>query len=107
MDLEKRLLTIDNIYGIYDEFTATLDLACQKTCAHCCTSHVTLTTLEGYRLLGRLLLTLKANLRNAIQTKLDPDRFRANITPEWNRSFISSAKLNSSFFKTLHVFNML
>ena len=80
MDLKRRLLALDSIYGIYDEFTATLDLVCQKTCAHCCTSHVTLTTLEGYRLLGRLPLTLKANLRNAIQTKLDPDRFRANIT---------------------------
>lgn len=80
MDLTKRLSALDRIYAIYNEFAATLDLACRKTCADCCTSHVTLTTLEGYRLLSRLPLTLKATLLKAIPTEPDADRFRPAIT---------------------------
>jgi Fe-S-cluster containining protein len=80
MELEDRLAALGSIYNIYNEFAAAFDLACQKTCAHCCTTHVTLTTLEGYKLLGNLPLASKADLLNAIQTKQDANRFRPNIT---------------------------
>ena len=76
MAIEKRLSALDKIYGIYDEFAATLDLACQKKCAHCCTPHVTLTTLEGYKLLCQLPLALKADLLDIIRTQGDASRFR-------------------------------
>jgi hypothetical protein len=48
MNLSSKLAALDRIYAIYDEFIASLDLACRKHCAHCCTTGVTLTTIEGY-----------------------------------------------------------
>jgi len=80
MDLEKRLSVLDKIYSIYDKFAATLDLACHKSCAHCCTTHVTLTTLEGYWLLGGLPLESKADLREKLRTDRDTGRFRPQMT---------------------------
>lgn len=80
MDLEKRLSALENIYKIYDEFAAGLDLACRKTCAHCCTTHVTLTTLEGYKITSHLSPALKADLLNLIQTERDVHRFRPEMT---------------------------
>ncbi|MDH3827629.1 MAG: YkgJ family cysteine cluster protein [Desulfobacterales bacterium] len=49
MNLSSKLTALDRIYAIYDEFTVSLDLACRKHCAHCCTTGVTLTTIEGYK----------------------------------------------------------
>ena len=49
MNLSSKLAVLDRIYAIYDEFTVSLDLACRKHCAHCCTTSVTLTTIEGYK----------------------------------------------------------
>lgn len=80
MDIKKRLSALDSIYNIYDEFASGLDLACRKTCAHCCTSHVTLTTLEGYKISNHLSSALKADLLNRIQTGRDAHRFRPKMT---------------------------
>ena len=80
MVIENRLAGLDRIYDIYDEFAATLDLACKKTCAHCCTSNVTLTTLEGYKISSSLSSASKADLITEVQTKLDPNRFRPDLT---------------------------
>ena len=80
MDIEKRLLALDKIYSIYDEFASALDLACQKNCAHCCTTHVTLTTLEGYKILHHLPLASKADLLDVIRTKRDANRVRPEMT---------------------------
>ena len=49
MDLNNKLAALDQIYQIYDNFVCGLDLACRKHCAHCCTTGVTLTTIEGYK----------------------------------------------------------
>jgi len=54
VELEKKLTALDRIYKIYDEFSAELDVACEKTCTHCCTTNVTLTTLEGYKIVDHL-----------------------------------------------------
>ncbi len=80
MNLKKRLSVLDDIYNIYDEFTAGLDLACRKTCAHCCSTHVTLTTLESYKISIQLSLALKTDLLNLIQTCRDTCRFRPAMT---------------------------
>ncbi len=80
MNLEKRLSALDSIYNIYDEFSAGLDLACRKTCANCCTTHVTLTTLEGYKISNHLSLASRADLLNLIQTGRDAHRFRPEMT---------------------------
>ena len=54
MTIEQKLDLLNRIYGIYDAFAGSLEVACRKYCAHCCTSNVSLTTLEGYRLVHSL-----------------------------------------------------
>ena len=54
MELSQKLAALEKIYGVYDKFTASLDLACQKNCAHCCTTSVTLTTVEAYKIMMEL-----------------------------------------------------
>jgi hypothetical protein len=54
MNLSSKLAVLDRIYAIYDDFVASLDLACRRHCAHCCTTGVTLTTVEGYKIVNKL-----------------------------------------------------
>ena len=54
MNMEAKLKALDKTYALYDEFAASLETACHKGCAICCTANVTLTTLEGARLLDTM-----------------------------------------------------
>ena len=47
MDLEARLLVLDELYRIFEEFINSQTAACTRGCDSCCTCNVTLTTL-GY-----------------------------------------------------------
>jgi Fe-S-cluster containining protein len=40
-------LTLTKIYRLYDSQVASVDAACRKYCAGCCTANVTMTRLEG------------------------------------------------------------
>jgi hypothetical protein len=48
VDIEQRCRRLKTIYEIYEAFTATVDRACRKHCALCCTCNVTATTVEGW-----------------------------------------------------------
>ncbi len=54
MKLSSKLTALRQIYEIYDHFTSGLELACRKSCAHCCTTGVTLTSLEAYKIIQQL-----------------------------------------------------
>jgi hypothetical protein len=54
MNLNAKLTILEQMIDIYDQFVGEFDLACEKYCAHCCTANVTLTTLEGYRIIDHL-----------------------------------------------------
>jgi Fe-S-cluster containining protein len=54
MNLNAKLAALEKIYAIYDSFIDSLELACKKKCAYCCTTRVTLTTLEGYKIVQAL-----------------------------------------------------
>lgn len=54
MDLNAKLTILNRLTDIYDRFISRFDLACEKYCAHCCTANVTMTTLEGYRIVDHL-----------------------------------------------------
>lgn len=54
MDLDKRRAALEKIYALYDEFAGGLETVCRKGCAVCCTANVTVTTLEGSRLLDAM-----------------------------------------------------
>jgi len=55
MKIKTKLEALNRVCEIYDGFSATLDLACQAKCAHCCTTNLTMTTLEGYKIIDDLI----------------------------------------------------
>jgi hypothetical protein len=80
MDITSRLKILDQIYSIYDRFAVSLDLACKKYCDHCCTSGVTLTTLEGYKIVDSLAPDIKTDVIHKMQKASETKRFRPQIT---------------------------
>jgi hypothetical protein len=80
MDIASRLKILDQIYAIYDQFAASLDIACKKYCDHCCTSGVTLTTLEGYKIIEGLKSTTNSDVIQKIQAASEMKRLRPQIT---------------------------
>ena len=80
MDITSKLKILDEIYAIYEKFSASLDLACKKYCDHCCTSGVTLTTLEGYKIIERLSADTGTDIIQKIQSASQINRFRPQIS---------------------------
>ncbi|MCK4469964.1 MAG: YkgJ family cysteine cluster protein, partial [Desulfobacterales bacterium] len=80
MNLNKKLDVLDRIYRIYDDFARNLDVACKRYCDSCCTRNVTLTTLEGYRIVDFLISDGKTDLFNNIREDLRKGRFQPIIT---------------------------
>jgi len=80
VDITSKLKILDQIYAVYDNFAATLDLACKKYCDHCCTSGVTLTTLEGCKIIDRLALEKNNTVIQKIQAASEIKRLRPQLT---------------------------
>jgi Fe-S-cluster containining protein len=80
MNIENKLIALDSIYRIYDEFIQSRDFACERLCANCCTCNMTLTTLEGYRILCSLEGALKRKLLDAIHAVFHRQRFQPKLT---------------------------
>lgn len=73
MNIDQKLSALDRIYTLYHDLTATFETACTKGCATCCTSKVTLTSLEGYRIVGQLIQNNQLNLLRRLDG-IDPAR---------------------------------
>jgi hypothetical protein len=80
VDIEKKMAALDRVYMIYDGFMASLDLACRERCAHCCTANVTLTTLEGYRILNELDSDGKKDIVDKVHSAIHKNRFQPKLT---------------------------
>ena len=80
MQLEQRLNVLNKIYGLYDDASKHLDVACKKYCAACCTPNVTMTTLEGYLVADHVISNGQADLFENIQGKRSKNRFKPKIT---------------------------
>ena len=80
MELSKKLAALEKIYGIYDTFAASLDLACRKYCTHCCTTSVTLTTVEAYKIIMDLESNTKVDWIEKIQQAAAQTHFKPKIT---------------------------
>ena len=78
--LEKKLAALDRIFAVYDRFCATLDVACKKYCAHCCTANVTLTTLEGYKIVDHLIATGKLDVIDRLKHMAATTRYQPQIS---------------------------
>jgi Fe-S-cluster containining protein len=80
MNLEQRLNILKKIYGLYNDASKHLDVACKKNCAACCTPNVTMTTLEGYLIAGHMISNDQAELFENIQANISENRFKPEIT---------------------------
>ena len=80
MALEKKLEALSRVYKIYDAYSATLNLACQAKCAHCCTTNVTMTTLEGYKIIDDLMAAGKQGLIDSLKGIKERARFQPQLT---------------------------
>jgi hypothetical protein len=80
MDLIAKLTLLERMVDIYDRFVDGYDLACEKYCAHCCTANVTMTTLEGYRILTHLEKSGETRYLETIARQSHPDRFTPQVS---------------------------
>ena len=80
MDLNAKLTFLEGLIDIYDRFVSEFDLACEKYCAHCCTANVTMTTLEGYRIIAHLEKTSQRHYLKTIAQQSHPDRFIPRVS---------------------------
>ncbi len=80
MDLDTKLTILERMVDIYDRFVGEFDLACEKYCAHCCTANVTMTTLEGYRIIAHLEKAGAPGCLAAMVRNAHPDRFRPRVS---------------------------
>ncbi len=80
MMLEKKIAALDRIYAAYDRFYATLHVACKKYCAHCCTSNVTLTTLEGYKIVDHLIAAGRLDIIDGLKPMAAVTRYQPQIS---------------------------
>ncbi len=80
MELAGKLTALDKIYALYDRFAAALDLACKKYCSHCCTTSVTLTTIEGYKINQALGSSANAEWDEKIRQAAAQTHFKPKMT---------------------------
>jgi Fe-S-cluster containining protein len=78
--LEKKIAALDRIYAAYDRFCTAQDVACKKYCAHCCTSNVTLTTLEGYKIVDHLIASGRLDIIDGIKPMAAATRYQPQIS---------------------------
>jgi Fe-S-cluster containining protein len=78
--LEKKLEALNRVYKIYDAYSAAQNPACQAKCAHCCTTNVTMTTLEGYKIIDDLMAAGKQGLIDSLTGIKERARFQPQLT---------------------------
>jgi len=79
MDLNSKLKVLEKIYKIYADFSAGLDIACKKRCCLCCTGNVTMTTLEGLKVVEEITAKGNKSLFGRIKES-GKEGFRPRIT---------------------------
>jgi Fe-S-cluster containining protein len=80
MEIERKLKALDRIYAVYDDFIRTQTTACKMHCHACCTAHVTLTTLEAYKICETLPPGERQGLFNRVRAAADVKRFQPSTT---------------------------
>ena len=80
LNIYRQLAVLEQLYTIYDEYVDSLDTACKKFCADCCTCNVTMTTLEAYRIVNTLDLDSRKTTLEQLRNQLTGKRFTPQIT---------------------------
>jgi Fe-S-cluster containining protein len=80
MEIERKLKALDRIYAVYDGFIRTQQNACKMHCHQCCTTQVTLTTLEAYKICETLPPAERTKLFRRLSEASELKRFQPAIT---------------------------
>ena len=80
LNIYRRLAVLDQLYKIYDQFIDSLEIACKKYCADCCTCNVILTTLEARRIISALDNNVRQGMLEKLMKQLESRRFTPKIT---------------------------
>ena len=80
MDITSKLALLDRLYKLFDDFDLEETFACKRQCAICCTCNMTLTTLEGYKIISDLDARLKSTLMQQVSEAVEQKRFKPQIT---------------------------
>ncbi len=80
MDMTSKIALLDQLYSLFDNFAGTETIACKRQCATCCTCNMTLTTLEGYKIISLLDARAKSTLVQHIYDAAEQRRFKPQIT---------------------------
>ena len=80
MELKPRLEALNRIYEIYDKFSKSLNLACRVKCAHCCTTNVTMTTLEAIRIMADITASGRQKIVDRLNSIDGIPRFKPMLT---------------------------
>jgi Fe-S-cluster containining protein len=78
--IDKRLLFLERLYTLYEQTLASTSFACKQHCAQCCTSNVTLTTLEGLQLADTLGAADDSSWSVRLAAASTRPRFRPRLT---------------------------
>ncbi len=80
LNVYRQLAVLDQLYKIYDQFTDSLDIVCEKFCADCCTCNVTMTTLEAYKIISALDLDSSTTMLAKLNRQIKKQRFIPKIS---------------------------
>ncbi len=80
MEINLKIDRLDQIYTLFDNFAQKQDLACKRQCATCCTCNMTLTTLEGLKIISDLDASQKNTLMQRIQKAAGQKRYQPSIS---------------------------
>lgn len=80
MNLNFKLAVLDQIYDIYNHLVSGQELVCKKGCAHCCSNNVTLTTIEGHKIINQLMSETDTDWKGKIRQAIHQAHFRPQIT---------------------------
>jgi len=80
MEIDRKLKALDRIYAVYDGFIRTRETACKMHCHQCCTTHVTLTTLEAYKICNTLPPGEREKLFRRVREASGLKRFQPAVT---------------------------
>lgn len=80
LGISTKQMLLKQMYAVYDDFVSSLDLACRRSCADCCTCNVTMTTLEGQIITDFLASQGKLKRFGEAGRTLPPGRLIPQIT---------------------------
>lgn len=80
MQTPYKLNVLARVYDLYDTFSAQFTFACERGCCACCTQNVTVTSLEGYRIVQHMLSTEQIDVLQRLQPAAAQERYRPSLT---------------------------